>query len=217
MRCARCDRLAIPQAVAQSPKGLVVYGWCLRCLEETGCQQIAVATRVKRPGTRVDFEAKSSRTLSRVVRTPRKPSPRSSLNPDDRRRLVGTIALLLSLWGLALLVVGVVFGTLHSETAPSPLGNGTPALLIGGGASTAVVGLTLWLMTTGIDAARSRPTLKAIQVVTFLLAMVAILMRVAAQSPRRDPLLLGVASLALALSVSARWLETRLILVKPRR
>ncbi len=50
MRCTRCDRLAIPQAVGLSREGLVVFGWCLDCLEETGCTEIeAVATRENPP------------------------------------------------------------------------------------------------------------------------------------------------------------------------
>src|SRR3989442_1110962 len=43
MRCTRCDRPAVPQAVGRTPDGLVVFGWCVSCLEETGCLDVRVA------------------------------------------------------------------------------------------------------------------------------------------------------------------------------
>src|SRR4051812_21425693 len=48
MRCTRCDRPAVPQAVARTRDGLVVFGWCLDCLEAEGCVQIVIAPRARR-------------------------------------------------------------------------------------------------------------------------------------------------------------------------
>ena len=34
MRCARCDRIAVPQVVAQLPDGRLAFGLCVRCVAE---------------------------------------------------------------------------------------------------------------------------------------------------------------------------------------
>jgi hypothetical protein len=218
MRCARCDRLAVPQAVGLSSKGLVVFGWCLQCLEETGCQRIVVASRARPQSTRVELERAEPRVLLRKPRALESPKPRRTLTLlDDRRRLVGAVSLVLALWGMALLAVGLVYRFVQEPRVPSPLGNGTPALLIGGGGSTAVIGLTLWLLTLGSEVVRSRPTLRLIQVIGVLLAVVILFAGVVAHSPRRDPVIVAVASVSLAVSVVARWMEKRLVPVRNRR
>jgi hypothetical protein len=217
MRCARCDRLAVPQAVGLSPKGLVVFGWCVQCLEETGCQRIVVASRARPRSTRVELERAEPRVVLRRPRSLESPKPRRPVTPlGDRRRLVGAVSLVLALWGMALLAVGLVYRFVQEPRVPSPLGNGTPALLIGGGGTTAVVGLTLWLLTLGTDLVKSRPTLRLIQVLGVLVAVVILFAGVVAHSPRRDPVVVAVASVSLAVSVVARWMEKRLVPVRNR-
>ena len=217
MRCSRCDRLAVPQAVGRSPKGLVIFGWCLRCLEETGCRQIVPASKTKRVSTRLDFDHAPTLPDSRPENLIPKPRPLGPRIPvDDRSRLVGAVSLILALWGLAVLGVGLVYRTLVQPREASPLGNGTPALLIGGGGSTAVVGLSLWLITSGLARTRARPALKVIQALSFLVAIGTLIAGIVAHSPRRDPLVVAVASGCLGLSVAARWIETRMVLVRPR-
>src|SRR5436309_2167158 len=110
MRCARCDRLAVPQAVGRTTDGLVVFGWCLSCLDETGCQDVMVARR--------DRLAKSSRrprlsrpATSRPVDLHPRPDPM-----EERRKFVAAVSVVLALWGVFLVLGGLI---LRARTDPS--------------------------------------------------------------------------------------------------
>lgn len=140
MRCTRCDRLAIPQAVGRTREGVLVFGWCLDCLEAAGCQDVAVADPVR-----------PRRRRARLFATPRA-GPRLATVPDvsRRRRIFAVVALMLSLWGIVLMVEGLVIALRARLVSPSPLGNGSPLLIFGGGATSAYgLGLWLWLLRSG--------------------------------------------------------------------
>lgn len=202
MRCTRCDRPAIPQAVGQTPEGLVVFGWCVRCLEETQCRRIVVSRR-----------RRSARSLWKRARQWR-PTARGPERPgahplDDRRRVVGAVALILSVWGLVLVAAGWVLGRRHAPGPVSPLGNGTPAMLVAGGGATVVVALALWAFASGRAFVRARLALKAVRVASLVVAAVTLLVGILHRSTRRDTLTVGLASAAVAISVSAWWIEVR--------
>jgi hypothetical protein len=203
MRCTRCDRPAVPQAVALTPEGLVVFGWCVTCLEATGCAQVVVARPSRRRPLRLVLER----------RPPRPSRPRRARPPahplDQRQRSLTLIALGLAGWGLLLLAVGLSVWASRARRPASPFGNGTPALLIGGGASTLVAGLALLALASGLGLLRSRLVLRVVQAVCLLTVLATLLSGVVFHSPRRDPLLVVIASLALAVSVTARLLEVR--------
>jgi len=147
MRCARCDRPAIPQATGFSSQGRIVFGWCLNCLEETGCGEITVNSReVRCSSTRLDYTEPRKPRRSVSTRAERQVD-----SIENRFRLLSTVARVLTLWGLVIVLVGVSFlfrKPLLPPQSPSVLGNGTPALLIGGGGSTTLLGLSLWAWTT---------------------------------------------------------------------
>lgn len=189
MRCARCDKLTIPQSTGYTPEGGLVFGWCMACMEETNCKDVVVAES--------------------ATRRRRQPVRRATESMDDRRRVVGATALVIALWGLALLLVGLRLRATHDPKTATGLGNGTPALLIGGGSTTASVGLALWAITSGRILLRSRGALKGVQAGAFLVAMGALGTGIMMRRSRSDLWVMGVTSAALAISVWARWVETR--------
>ncbi len=206
MRCTRCHLPAVPQAVGVTPAGVFVFGWCVACLEETGCHQVVVARPPRRPSTRLVLERSTPRFEE--LRRPRHPL-------DDRRRLAGAVALILSLWGLLLFGIGLTLWTLGLPDPKGPtsaatgLRIGGPSLLIGGGGTTAAVGLIFWALNSSLMPLRSKRALRVIQGVSFLTAIGTLLAGIVYRSPRRDPLIVGVASTALVVSAAARWIEIR--------
>jgi hypothetical protein len=198
MRCAQCDRLAIPQAVGLSPEGLVIFGWCLDCLEEAGCTEIeAVARRSDRRGMpRVS-------SLGSIA-------PQPAVNRGDRRRLVLLVASLLGAWALVLIAMGIWKIRQPPIPNPSPLGNGMPMLFLAGGVATAMTSLLLFVLPHGRALFGSRPTCRWIQSGSFLLALAILLAGIVYHDPRRDPFVVAAAGLALGLSVGAHWRERRL-------
>ena len=211
MRCSRCDRLAVPQAVGTSSEGIVVFGWCLSCLEETGCDEIMVSERVEinqRPSIRLDLDAGRYRPKAMLV------SEADAVKEmiRDRLKIMGAVALVLALWGLAIgsMGLGMLARTpMLTHTPPSPFGNGTPALLIGGGCTTAAVGLTLWAWTAGRCWFISPEWLRRMRLGALTVACLILAAGVIKHSSRRDPIIILAASIALGVSVAAHWLELR--------
>jgi hypothetical protein len=195
MRCTRCDRPAVPQAVGRTPEGLVVFGWCLDCLTKVGCTDVVVA----RPETR---HARSRQ----VGRAPLEPFSRSR-SACLRRRALALVIALLGGWGALLMASGGWMLWRHVPRAASPLGNGTPIFLLVGGAATAAIGLLLGALVFGRTLLRSRPVLRAVQGVAFAVALAILLAGVFHHVPRRDPLIVVFAAAALAVSAGARTLE----------
>ena len=133
---------------------------------------------------------------------------------EERTQIVGAIGLLLACWGVSLALVGLSVlwrRPIHPASAPNPLGNGTPALLIGGGGSTIAIGLFLWGLTAGRRWLQARETLRVAQGVGILSALGALLAGATLHAPRRDAVVLSLASAAVAITLSARWLEHRQI------
>ncbi len=130
MRCTRCDGLTIPQATGRTPDGKLVFGWCLTCLTDTGCVDIHTAdpARKHRPPSR---RISMGTTLHAGHGEP----------PPDRRRLLSIWALLLAFWGFIMLFGGVLMRPRTANAPGSPLGNGSPPLLVVGGGATAAIGL----------------------------------------------------------------------------
>lgn len=200
MRCARCDRLAVPQAVGLSPEGLVVFGWCLDCLEETDCTQIEAVARRGPP-----------RVPIRVNSNPGSIVPHPAVNrADDRRRLVLFVALFLGTWALILIAMGIWTILQPPPPIPSPLGNGTPTLFLAGGFATAATALLLLSLSHGRALLASRGACRWIQSSSFLLALAILLAGIVFHDPRRDPFVVAAAGLALGLSILAHWHERRL-------
>lgn len=219
MRCTRCDRLAVPQAIGITPEGDLVFGWCLECLEGTGCSGIEVAPRHRRSSTRLSLHERVPLPLAKVRARRRarararaleraEPRPRPGIL-ELRRKIVAAVAGLLGLWGLVLVSAGLTLRARRGGGPVSPLGNGTPALLIGGGATTALVGLSLWAHSSGSAWLRSPRSLRLIQAIAFLIALGVLIEGIIHRFPQREPAVVILASLALAVSIVARLVELR--------
>jgi len=205
MRCTRCDRPAVPQATGLTTDGRFVFGWCVVCLEQTGCRDIVVARpRLRRPKR---LSLKSALGPDRFRAAAGRTARRGPL--DDRLRVMAAVALVLALWGLALFAVGLNLRSRIDPRTASPLGNGTPALLIGGGGSTAAVGLGLWAMITGPAFVRSRRGVMTVQIAAVVLGLAALAVGLTAVPRRLRLPVVGFASTALALLLAARWLWGR--------
>jgi hypothetical protein len=198
MRCAQCDRLAIPQAVGLSPEGLVVFGWCLDCLEEAGCTEIEVVER------------RRDRRRPPRVTSLGSIAPRPAADRRDRRRLFLFVTSLLSVWSIVLIAVGIWTIRQPPASNPSPLGNGRPMLFLAGGAATATTSLLLFVLSHGRALLGSRQAWLWVQSASFLLALAILCAGIVFHDPRRDPFVVAAAGLALGLSVGAHWRERRL-------
>jgi hypothetical protein len=222
MRCTRCNRPAIPQAVGTSTEGELIYGWCVSCLEQVECVEIEIAHPARgrlgrrgAKGARLDLRDSPSRRrrrrrLARKFRARLRRSRNAIM--EDRIQIIGAIGLLLALWGVSLTLVGLSLlwrRPLDPSTNPSPLGNGTPALLLGGGGSTIFVGLFLWGLTSGRRWLQARETLRVVQGVGILATVGALVAGATMRSPRRDAVVLSLISVAVAITLGARWLEHR--------
>jgi hypothetical protein len=130
MRCTRCDRIAVPQAVGITPEGLVVFGWCLDCLAEENCALVEVA------GAGI---ATPPRPL------PPRPAhrPRQEAQPQARRLVLKLIAGMMGVWAVVLLGLGAIRFLWPAPAPANPLGNGTAWFLTAGGAFMAVCSLAM--------------------------------------------------------------------------
>jgi hypothetical protein len=218
MRCTRCDRLVIPQAVGLTPEGDLVFGWCLACLEETGCTEIEVASPSKAVGTQLSVPRRAPRWVAKQQERKRARARARALERAEphilqpiakRRRVVAALAGLMGIWGLVLVSAGITLRGRRGPEVFSPFGNGTPALLIGGGAATALVGLTLWAYGSLAAVVRSISALRMIQGIAFLAALGILLEGIVNRYPQRDAVVVALAGLAVIVAIAARMVELR--------
>ncbi len=123
MRCTRCDQPILIHALGRNPHGVLVFGWCVSCLNEELCRDIEPAVRLKRP-------------KSRLVLTER------AAAPDANAKLLRGIASGVATWGLILFAAGLLRLFRSPDLASSsPLGNGTSSMFVIGGASLGLLSL----------------------------------------------------------------------------
>ncbi|MDR3635032.1 MAG: hypothetical protein P4L84_14605 [Isosphaeraceae bacterium] len=106
------------------------------------------------------------------------------------------VALPLLLWGICFVAVGTWKALRPVHVEPNPYGNGTPAVLVVGGAALAVAGLTL----AGVALVRARWFWRALEWLLFACAVLVLLLGVVKYDPKRAPWLVALAVFALALS-----------------
>jgi hypothetical protein len=191
MRCTRCDRIAVPQAVGRSPEGLVVFGWCLNCLAEGDCVLVEI------PGKSLRSAARSARRAAKRPETglqrPAAPRPEAS----SRRLAISGVAGLMGVWAIILLAWGglVLPGQGSREALAQAWGR---VLLIGGGLM-ALTSLAVWALT--LDRLNwRRIALKAAQAGGAALAFSVLAWGAVHHDVARDIWVVAVAALGLGLS-----------------
>lgn len=133
MRCARCDRPALPPTLGRDPAGRLVFGWCASCLAEAGCTPAegpSLPLRVRRPPWR--------RRLRRLTRAWRRSG---GLHGPAGRRLVRLgLAATASAGSLGLALAAALRA---SAPGPPPSPSGATLGLIAGSALLALGALAL--------------------------------------------------------------------------
>ena len=199
MRCTRCDGLAVPQAVGLAPDGLVVFGWCLACLAEAGCQLVEVPSSGLR---KLNISVPADPSGRRATFPRKAPASRG----DPAQWTVAIVASLMIGWGLVLVSAGL-FGGSRPAAGTSPLGNGTAVLLGVGGTATAVLGLGLMVVSSRRNWFPGTFPLALLSWLGFLAAQGILAFGILRYDPRRNVSLVLAAGLALAVAVIARILE----------
>lgn len=133
MRCARCDRPLVSQAVGWTVDGLVVFGWCLDCLKATDCRDVQVARPRRRVSTMLDIRPTRARFRRLMVRASRSGFVRKEPTPGDRRWALGSVALAMAAWGVSLVLTGVCLALHAGLRQGNALGQGSPVLMLFGG------------------------------------------------------------------------------------
>jgi hypothetical protein len=148
MRCARCDRPILPQAVGLTPDGRVAFGWCLRCLVEERCTHIGLARDLPPDtGIRIKFEPAAAHAVQ-------VPLVLVSAEQIHRARAMNVLAGILGAWSMVLL--GMCAYIVLNRPAPIPAqpaspGIGGPVLLGVGGCATAAAAMVLWMSSRRIE------------------------------------------------------------------
>jgi hypothetical protein len=197
MRCTRCDQIAFHEILGRTPSGRLVFGWCEACLREERCELVDA------PG--VPLHVRPTRSVRsrwrRVIRSVRK------LRGAGRRALgLMLIAALMALWGGVLTAVGGI--RLWGTGSVSKPGDSTAPPLLVGGALLAFCSLGIW----GAAVTRTRRVqlgLRVTQVAAIVAACFILLWALVHEQAGRNPLILGLAVLALAISFGASRMARR--------
>jgi len=193
MRCTRCGRLAIPQAVGRARDGSVVFGWCLACLAEEDC-------------TLVEETDISFGKVPRKGRRLRRPRSRRTgvVRPGaGRRKVVYYVVGGMVAWTLTLMVLGLVSLSAPVDGAAGLDNRGVGQLLIVGGLVMGVTGLAVWAATLDRSYAR-RLGPRAVQSSSAILAALTLVWGIVRHDARRDPWVVGTVAVALGVSWCAR-------------
>ena len=121
-------------------------------------------------------------------------------------RLQWTIGAVMGAWSLVLVAASAWSAWRPGARLASPLGNGTPVLLLIGGLASGLIGLVV--AATALDRARRvGAVLRALELVSFALAVVLMVASILAYDPRHNIGMLAVVVLLLGISVSATRLR----------
>jgi hypothetical protein len=201
MRCTRCDGLVVPQAVGIDPEGKVVFGWCVHCLADRGCKLVETSPPgpwnfAPPPVTLGPSEARERRPLTFSVVS----------ELDQTQWIVAIVAFLMMSWGLMLVAAGS-WSAKRSSLETSPLGNGTPALLLAGGALTALLGVIVLILASRRNWYPGTFLLAFLSWLSFLLTLGILLQGIVDYQPRRNVVLVFAAGLSLGVAVLTRMVH----------
>jgi hypothetical protein len=191
----------LPQTVGRTPDGVLVFGWCLDCVREAGCTEVELSMRPRAS------HLPSLQELERAAR-PGRDRDRQG-HREGRAWMVTLVTVVLAAWGMLLLSGGAWLFLRPAEGPASPFGNGTPLLLVVGGAATMATALTLGATAFGPVLVRSRRALRSIRWTAFLFAMAVLVVGILDHVHTRDPYLVLTVGLALTVAGFAHGLERR--------
>jgi hypothetical protein len=194
MRCTRCDSVAVPQAVGIACGGLVVFGWCMTCLAEEGCELVEV------PGSGLKAAKRPAR---------RRPAKSPPVDPVARGRRIAlrVVAAVLALWGLFLAVIGL----LRFPGWVTANGWARSMALLWGWSACVMALLSLVILAISFEPKTARRfALKAMQVGGASLGIGVLVWGVIWHEPRRDTLVVSMAFVAFGISWLAHAWEWRL-------
>jgi len=194
MRCTRCDGLVLPQAVGIDPDGKVIFGWCLQCLADRGCELVEVS-----PVSHWRFSSPARGSIRGTSRERRVPISEQGQRADRMHWAMAGVSFLLVSWGLILLAAGL-WSMPGPWPEPSPPGHGNPAILAVGGSATAFLGLLLLWLTAPQDWQPGRLLLALLSWLSLAVAIGILLRGVIDHRPARNPALVLGAGLALTIS-----------------
>jgi hypothetical protein len=194
MRCTRCDSVAVPQAVGVARGGLVVFGWCLSCLQEEECELVEV------PGPGLKAVNRPAR------RRPAQPPP-VDLVARGRRFALRVVAAVLALWGLCL----AVFGLLRFPGWVTDNGLARSMALLWGWSAGVMVLLSVVILAISFEPRTARRiALKAMQLGGAFLGFGVLVWGVVWHDPGRDTIVVGLAFFAFGVSWLAHAVEWQL-------
>ena len=117
-----------------------------------------------------------------------------------------TIAVVLGGWSLALVAASAWSAWRSGAREVSPFGNGTPILLLVGGLGSSLIGLIVAV--TALDRSRrGDAALRALELVSFVTAVVVMVANILAFDPRNNIGMLAAVVLLLGISVTATRLR----------
>lgn len=121
-------------------------------------------------------------------------------------RIQRTVGAVLGAWSLVLVSAGAWSAWRPGARSASPLGNGTPILLVAGGLVTGLIGLVV--AATSLDRARRVGlVLRGLELVSFALAAVVLVASIRAYDPRHNNGMLALVVVLLGISVTATRLR----------
>jgi hypothetical protein len=204
MRCTRCDRIAVPQALGRDPSGDLIFGWCVDCLKAAHCTEI----EIRSARSRDSFDRLMARPIKeRVPSIPLVPEvdegPIMPGTPGHallrkRRRYALLIAGALGLWGMSFLFVALCWILLASGTEDGQAASRRAMFLgLGGGSLIAVAG---FLAIAALESAgRIEPIRRAVRIATPILIALILIAGIVFHSPKRDPWFVALAFAVLVL------------------
>ena len=197
MRCTRCDKIAVPQAVGRTPGGVLVFGWCLDCLHAECCRiEEEPAPKPLRQRPSLAHRTTAARRRGRPWRL-------------GSRRLLGLgVAGLMALWALILVFLGLLKLPGARPGRPRPLGMGSGWVLTAGGGAMALASLAVWVAVLH-RALRRRFVLKVVQVAAATVAITTLVWGIVHYVPGRAPASVTIAGAAMGVSWAAYWLDRR--------
>jgi hypothetical protein len=122
--------------------------------------------------------------------------------------MIAGIAVALSIWGFLLMGAGLFLLGRQPRIPVSPTGNGTPALLFGGGGATVLIGHLIWTLHTSTPTVR-QIVLRGFETTCLVLALCLSVRLFLDRPAQARPWIGGIIAVSLVLAGMVRLYERR--------